>query len=125
MNGRVTMIKKWTVSFALKHAVFIGAGIFLSACGGQADDRKAESGRILPPPGMHVYKDPQTGEFIAQPAVEQAAEQASVRVQAPSRQQANHADDGREAEQAQEYEAPVVGGGVLMDLPAPYSEPQE
>jgi len=83
------------------------------------------SDRRSPQPGLHVYRDPATGEFVAQPPGE---DKSTHRVLPQSLQQVNGQDNSAEPvskpapDQAQEYESPGPGGGTLLDLPAPYSE---
>ena len=127
------MQKYRTALSGLKLFYLSGAIVFLLACGGQDPDHQSSvSGRKLPQPGMHVYKDPVTGEFVAQPPLE---DKSTHRVLPQSLQQVNGLDGtarpaveaGSEAgfDRAQEYESPGPGGGTLLDLPAPYSETQE
>ena len=112
----------------LKYSCLLCLLILLTACSNdQAPDQisteQPESGRTLPPPGMRVYKDPVTGEFVAQPPAE---DRTTVQLQPQSLQQISP-DNTTESqpEQAREYESPAEGGGILLDLPPPYSDTQE
>ncbi|VAX14349.1 hypothetical protein MNBD_GAMMA24-133 [hydrothermal vent metagenome] len=97
-------------------------GIFLvlSACGGgQEKDRLATQSL---PPGMHVYKDPVSGEFVPQPPSDRfnprALPQALQQINKPT-------GTAPVSKPAQEYKSPANGGGILLDLPAPYSDKQK
>ncbi len=121
------MQKYRAVLSGLKLLCLSGAIVFLLACGGgeDIDHQPLASDRKSPQPGMHVYKDPTTGEFVAQPPAE---DKSTNRVLPQSLQQVNGQDNPAESvskpasDQVQEYESPGPGGGTLLDLPAPYSE---
>lgn len=117
------MQKYRTPLSGLKFFCLSGAIIFLLACsGGQDSDHQPPvSGTTLPQPGMHVYKDPVTGEFLAQPP----AEDKSTRHVLPQQVNGLDSETAPAPDRAQEYESPGAGGGTLLDLPAPYSETQE
>lgn len=120
------MQKYRTALSGLKLFYLLVVIVSLLACGrGQDPDHKPPlSGRALPQPGMHVYKDPVTGGFVSQPPVEG---KSTRRVLPQSLQQVNGQDNLAEpaSDQAQEYKSPGPGGGTLLDLPAPYSGTQE
>lgn len=94
------------------------AGIFLvlAACDGR---HKTDQLPGLPvQPGMHVYKDPVSGKFVAQPPSDRLASQVLPR----ALQQINRSAATKPASKsAQEYKSSTKGGGILLDLPAPYS----
>ncbi|HEB57388.1 MAG TPA: hypothetical protein ENI98_14020 [Gammaproteobacteria bacterium] len=103
--------------------LFYLSGIFLilQACGGGQTSEHARSQSL--PPGMHVYKDPVSGEFVPQPP---ASDRFSPSVLPQALQQINRPGATKPASRpAQEYKSPAEGGGVLLDLPAPYSDRQE
>jgi len=111
----------------LKLFCLSGATVFLLACGaGQdADHQPSVSGEKLPQPGMHVYKDPVTGEFVAQPPVDDRYTGHALPQQVNGPDSETEPASGPTPDQAQEYESPGPGGGILLDLPAPYSETQD
>lgn len=111
------MNNKQTGLFTVKHASVMLVSALLFACGSDSTEPLDESGRSLPQPGMHVYKDPLTGEFIAQPPIEDGF---GIRIQPPSLQPPNQPGDIPVL--PHEYESPAEDGGVLLDLPAPYSD---
>lgn len=93
---------------AIKFSGLLGMILFLLACdGGQVSDTHAVQ------PGMHVYKDPVTGLFVDQPPRENEAT-----THKPTRAVTS-------PELGQEYESPTLDGGMLRDLPAPYSDKSE
>jgi len=105
--------------------------VFLLACGGEQPDQQppSEISKSLPlplplaPPGMHVYKDPVTGKFMDKAPV---TDKKAIRVLPQGQQQLNHIDGEAEpATVTEPYESVNEGGGILLDLPPPYSETKE
>jgi len=112
-----------------RRACILLAAILLLACSERGTPPQTVVDKQVPPqPGMHVYKDPLTGEFISQPANHGESAQ---REQAQPGQRENNLENNRERsvkptrQPAQEYESPAGDGSILLDLPSPYSEPKE
>ncbi len=104
----------------LKLFSLTGVCAVLLACGGgqTSEQPPAQS----PQPGMHVYKDPLSGKFVAQPPV---SDRVNPPVLPQALQQIKRTDTKPAPRPAQEYTSPAEGGGILLDLPAPYSAAQE
>ncbi|NOZ38367.1 MAG: hypothetical protein GXP11_09965 [Gammaproteobacteria bacterium] len=105
----------------LKLCCLSGLFLVLPACG---DGQKSDQSRVQSlPPGMHVYKDPVSGEFVAQPP---SADRFTPRTLPRSLQQINKPTGTKPVSKpAQEYKSPTDDGGILLDLPAPYSDVQK
>ncbi len=108
--------------------------ILLLGCGGERASeplseqaQQSKESQTLPPVGMHVYKDPQTGKFVDQAP---ATDKSVPHILPQGLQQLNKADENVRSAPVpapvyQPYESPTEGGGILMDLPPPYSEATE
>jgi len=113
-----------------KFITLLSAVLTLLACGGgqapeSLEQPPSEPAQQLPQAGMHIYKDPVTGEFVSQPP---RIDKHASQVMPQGLQQLNKTEavDSSVAETAaEEYESPVDGGGMLLDLPPPYSEIKE
>ncbi len=98
-----------------------GFFLVLAACDGRHDT--AQSPRPPTQPGMHVYKDPVSGKFVAQPP---PSDSLAPQVLPRALQRINRSTGTESASKsAQEYKSSTKGGGILLDLPAPYSDVQK
>lgn len=95
---------------------------FLLAC--SETGTQTQPGKKLPQAGMHVYKDPLTGKFIPRPPI---SDQSARQVQPPPLPPVHDPENNAQptSREMQEYESPAVGGGILLDLPVPYSDSKE
>jgi len=119
--GPMKAMRKIRIPLQLVLKVFclLGAFVVLPACGG---GQKPHSPSAQPsPPGMHVYKDPVTGKFVSPPPP--PSDTSTSRVLPQALQQIKR--PGGATRPAQEYKSPAKGGGILLDLPAPYSDRQK
>ena len=93
--------------------------LLLTGCG--AEQPQAKTAATVQS-GLHVYRDPDTGEFRERPL----ADERAVRVMPRSLQRAQQAEGEAAAKPpAREYPAPAEGGGMMLDLPAPYAAPSD
>ena len=93
--------------------------LLLVGCGAERPQAKAAA---TVQSGLHVYRDPDTGEFRERPL----ADERAVRVMPRSLQRAQRAEGEAAAKpRAGEYPAPAEGGGMMLDLPAPYAVPSD